>query len=542
MRSPLTPVVLALALVGAACSRGPAPVEPVPGGVAKEGPRFVFAQGNEPRTLDPGLITDTYGSFFAQNLFEGLLVWDAAGQTTKPGAAERYELSPDGTTWTFHLRRDAIWSNGDPVTATDFLVAWRRVLNPEFGSDYASLLYPIKGARALAEGDVVDAATLGVTVQDRFTLVVELDAPTPWFDAIVAHHVTSPVNSGALKRHGYAWWQPGRIVVNGPFNLHRWTPGESIVLRRNGYYHAADAVKLWEVEARLVTDPAEVVRMYEAGELHWTGHSGLLPPGRLAELAARPDARSSAELGTAWLWVNTDHGPLADPRVRRALGMALDRGALAAVLGPGDIVSERMIPPGMPDYTAPDVPAPNVDEAQALLTQAGFPSGEGFPPLELAVDARPVHARLAELVAAQWSERLGIEVTTYVRDYGAHAEAVRTGAYQVGRGGWLGDYPDASSFLELLETDNALNSANWSNSSFDGLVREARRTSDPASRLRLLSQAERLAIEEAPIIPLYHFGSLSLLKPFVSGFVDNPMQVHLLRYLDVRAGATMSAG
>jgi len=528
-------------LVGPAC-QGSTLVEPSPGAKPPVS-SFAFALSDEPRTLDPGLITDTYGGFFASNLFEGLLVWDAAGQKTLPGAAERYEVSPDGKTWTFHLRREGIWSNGDTVTATDFLVAWRRVLNPSFQSDYASLLFPIKGARALAEGQEVSAATLGVEVRDRFTLVVTLESPTPWFDAIVAHHVASPVNSAALKRHGYAWWQPGRIVVNGPFQLHEWTPGESIVLRKNPYFHGATAVKLQEVIAKLVSDPEEVVRLYEAGELHWTGNAGHLPPGRLSELASRPDAHSSAELGTAWLWVNIDVAPLSDSRVRRALSLALDRTVLAQALGPGDLVTARMVPLGMPDYVPPDAPKPGDDAAKALFADAGFPRGRGFPGIELAVDSRPIHRRLAKAVAERWTHVLGIKVTTYERNYGAHAEAVRNGEYQIGRGGWLGDYPDPSSFLELLESDNALNASGWSDGGFDALVQEARRTDDASSRLRLLSRAESLLLEQAPIIPLYHFGALSLLKPYVTGFVDNPLQVHLLRYLEMTdEGPSMGAG
>jgi len=535
-------VVLLSILLLVGCGRTPAPAEPVPGD-APVGPAFVLAQASEPRTLDPGYITDTYGSFFVQNLFEGLLVWDAAGRSTVPGAAEKHEVSEDGRIWTFHLRRGAIWSNGDPVTATDFLVAWRRVLNPAFQSDYASLLYPIAGARALAEGDEVDAATLGVSVIDRFTLQVTLESPTPWFDAIVAHHITSPVNSAALKRHGYAWWQPGHIVVNGPFQLHSWTPGESIVLRKNAYFHGREQVKLAEVTVRFVEDPADVVREYESGVLHWTGSGGLLPSARLDELAARPDAQSSAELGTAWLWVNTDSGPLSDPRVRRALNLALDRTALADLLGPGDLISAHMVPPGMPGYTPLASPRPDRAAAKALLAEAGFPGGAGFPPLEIAVDSRSVHSRLAAAAAAQWSEALGIPASTYERGYAAHADAVRNGTYQLGRGGWLGDYPDPSSFLDLLETDNALNASGWSDAGFDALVQEARQTEDAASRQRLLGRAEALALDAAPLIPLYHFGSLSLLKPFVHGFVNNPMQVHLLRYLEVKSeGPSMGAG
>ena len=535
-------LVLAAALVMTSGCGTSDRFEPTPGG-AKAGPTFVYAQATEPRTLDPGLITDTYGSFFAQNLFEGLLVWNQGGNRLDPGVAESHEVSADGRTWTFRLRRDAIWSNGDAVTATDFLVAWRRVLNPQFGSDYASLLFPIKGARGLAEGDVVDASTLGVEVRDRFTLVVRLEHPTPWFDAIVAHHVAAPVNSGALKRHGYAWWQPGNIVVNGPFVLDEWTAGERIVLRRNPYYHGTANVLIDRVVARLVNDPDKVVQMYEAGELHWTGNSGLLPSGRVQELSQREDARSSAELGTAWLWLNAGSGATADPRVRKALALALDREAIAGVLGASDLVTGRLVPPGMPGYPAPGPATADLERARALLAEAGFPGGEGFPPLELAVDARPVHQRIVEVVAARWTQTLGIEVTPYVRQYGAHADAMRAGEYQVARGGWLADYPDPSSFLELMTTDHALNAANWSNSGYDALVSEAAQTEDPDSRLRLLGKAERILLEESPIIPLYHFGSLSLLKPWVAGFTDNPMQVHLLRYLSLTpTGPSMSAG
>ena len=302
-----------------------------------------------------------------------------------------------------------------------------------------------------------------------------------------------------------------------------------------------DAILIGGLQGSLFTD--EVVELYEKGELHWTGNSGLLPSGRLTELSKREDARSSAELGTAWLWLNVTEGPTSDKRVRQALSLAIDRSAIAAVLGPSDVVSARLVPPGMPGYSSPEPASSDLDKARALLADAGYPGGEGFPALELAVDARPVHQRIAEVVAARWTEALGLEVTPYVRQYGAHADAMRSGQFQVARGGWLGDYPDPSSFLELLGGDNSLNDSGWSNTGYDALVQEAARTEDPASRLRLLAKAERLLLEEAPIIPLYHFGSLSLLKPYVAGFTDNPLQVHLLRYLSVSpSGPSMTAG
>ncbi len=508
--------------------------EPIVESHTADGPTFTFAQGAEPRTLDPGFITDTSGGFIAQNLFEGLLVWDAAGTELKPGAAARWEVSPDGRTWTFHLRPSAIWSNGDPVTATDFVLSWRRVLNPDTGSAYASLLYPVKGARELHNGDSEDPASLGVEARDRFTLVVTLNSPTPWFAAIAAHHVLSPVNTNAVKRHGYAWTRPDNIVVNGPFTLHNWVPGETIELRANPYYHAADSVRLDRVQAVFVTDPTRVLALYEEGAIQWTGHgTGLLPLDRLTELAGRPDAHSHSNLGTAWYTLNVDAAPFGDPRVRRALSLALDRAALTDVIGPASVVAKGFVPPGIPGYEADSLLRHDPDEARALLAEAGYPGGEGFPEVELAIDARNVHEQVAAWVVASWKEELGIDVTTYSRAWPAHADAMQASDFQIGRGGWLGDYPDPSTFLDLLVSDNDLNVSGWSSETYDGLCAEAARTEDPASRMRLLAQAERIVAEEAPVLPLFHFGSLTLLKPYVVGYEDNAMGVHLLRYIEL---------
>lgn len=498
------------------------------------GPTFTFAQGEEPRTLDPGLITDTSGGFIASNLFEGLLVWSADGTELHPGAAERWEVSPDGRTWTFHLRESAIWSNGDPVTAADFVSSWRRVLNPGTGSAYASLLYPVRGARALHLEQARDPATLGVEARARYTLVVHLENPTPWFAAIAAHHVLSPVNTSAVKRHGYAWTRPDNIVVNGPFILGDWIPGEKIVLARNQYYHSAASVKLERVEAVFVTDPERVLALYDAGELQWTGHgTGLLPLERLDELAARPDAHSSNRLGTAWYAFNTSVEPLGDARVRQALTLALDRSQLAPIIGPASVVAPGFVPPGIPAYDGASAGEPDVEAARALLAAAGFPGGEGFPKLELAVDARNVHEQVAAWVVQTWKTELGIEVEVYSRSWPVHADAMQAGEFQIGRGGWLADYPDPSSFLDLFHSGNALNTAGFSSGVFDGLCEEATRTEDPASRMRLLRQAEGVLLEELPVLPLFHFGSLTLLKPHVLGYHENALGVHLLRYLEL---------
>jgi oligopeptide transport system substrate-binding protein len=495
---------------------------------------FTFNQGLEPRTLDPAAITDTHSAFIAGSLFEGLLVWNAAGDALEPGIASSYEVSDDGRQYTFTLREDAIWTNGDPVAAADFVVAWRRLLNPDLGSPYASLLYPIKGARELHRGLVRDAGVLAVEARDRHTLLVGLLHPTPWFPAIVAHTVTAPINPRAVKRHGYAWTEPENIVVNGPFTLESWTPGHELVLARNRYYHSVEEVRLAGVIARVDMGPERVVEMYESGQIMWTGRAtGALPLDQLVDLAKRPDAHVQAQLGTSWYYLNTSEPPLSDLRVRQALHLSLDRKALGSILGPSGLATSGYVPPGMGDYRYPAPRSYDPQGARALLAEAGYPGGEGMPPLELAVDARNLQEQVAAWVAESWRRELGIEVNLFARRWAAHWEAVEQGNFQVARGGWLGDYPDPSTFLDLFLSDNELNRSQWGSASYDELVREAGRTVDPASRRRLLSAAERQLVQQLPAIPVFHFSSVSLVSPRVGGYVDNPLDMHLLRYISL---------
>ncbi len=499
---------------------------------------FTFAQGPEPRTLDPAAITDTHSAFVAGSLFEGLLVWNASGDTLQPGAASGYEVSADGRQYTFTLREGAIWSNGDPVAAADFVVSWRRLLNPDLGSPYASLLYPIKGARELHRGQVRDASSLRVEARDRLTLIVELESPTPWFPAIVAHTITAPINPRALKRHGYAWTRPENIVVNGPFTLESWTRGHELVLVRNRYYHSSSEVALDRVIARVDMSPERVVEMFDSGQILWTGRaSGSLPLGQLGALSKRPEARVQAQLGTSWYYLKTSAPPLSDSRVRKALDLSLDRAGLATILGPSGLATSGYVPPGMPDYRYPAARSFDPHGARALLAAAGFPAGEGFPPLELAVDARNLQEQVAAWVADSWRRELGIEVNIFARRWGAHWEALEQGAFQVGRGGWLGDYPDPSSFLELFLSDNELNRSEWGSPSYDELILEASRTTDPSSRKRLLSAAERQLVQALPALPVFHFSSVSLVNPKVRGYIDNPLDMHLLRYISLGEGS-----
>ncbi len=270
------------------------------------------------------------------------------------------------------------------------------------------------------------------------------------------------------------------------------------------------------------------------GQVHlWKHHPGSLPLSRLGELALRPDAHQQPRLGTAWYALNADNEALRDPRVRRALLLSLDRAQLAALLGPSGVVATGLVPPGVTDYEAPKGLPFDSEQARNLMGEAGFAGGEGFPPLELSVDARNLHERVAAWAVESWKRELGIDASVFTRAWPAHVEAMNTGAYQVARGGWAADYRDPATFLELFHSDNELNDTAWSSDTYDRLIEEASRTTDGGSRLRLLSQAERILLDEAPVLPLFHFSSVSLVKPYVGGFEDNPLGVHLLKYLSL---------
>jgi oligopeptide transport system substrate-binding protein len=497
-----------------------------------EGPELVYFHGPEPGTIDPGLVTDTYGAYLAQNLFEGLTVWDETAQGVKPGVAESWELSPYPRVYTFHLRADARWSDGSPVIAGDFVAAWLRVLDPANQAGFATLLYVIEGAREIHTGEAADVAGFGARAADDHTLVVTLEAPAPYFLELTADAMMLPVNPECVKKHGWTWTLPGNIVVNGPFQLATWKPNDRLILERNPQYWDASSIQLSRAIALTSPPEAGLLESFRAGRLHWTGFAGdTIEVDQWPSMASDPGYREHATLHTGYVIFNARRWPFDDALVRQAFAAAIDRERVAAH-GRRE-ATERLVPAGMTSYdTPPGIPY-DPERARGLLAEAGYPRGEGFPAVEISVDTQAANVSAMREVALLWTEELGVDVRVYEREWRVQYEMVREGRFDVARGAWIADYPDPINFLEIYRSDSQLNFPGYDDPIFDAFVEEAQQTADAGSHDRLLHSAEARLLEQVPIVPLYHELSRTLVAPTVRGYEDNLLDVHLLRYLSV---------
>ena len=506
---------------------------------------FTFINGSEPKSLDPHLVTGQPEGRLVSAIFERLVRWDPATLEVVPGLAARWEVSDDGTRYTFHLR-EATWSDGVPITADTVAKSWRRLLDPATGAEYSSQLFAVKGAEAFATGKASDfEAAVGVRVVDARTLAVELSAPTPYFLHVCGFYPLAPVPLHAIARHGSpGWTKPGRIVASGAYTLGFRRLRDRVRLVKNERYHAADSVRLGVVDALAVDSATTALALYETAQVDW---STALPPFAVRELAARaaPDLRRSPELTIGFYRLNTNRPPLDDARVRRALALSIDRERIvAAVFGPGERPSRSFVPPGIDTatgYEPVECEGENVPEARQLMAEAGFAGGRGFPKITISFNADEGHQMVAELVQSQWKERLGIDVGLEAMEWGSFLDAQGRLDYWVGRAGWGADYVDPNTFLDLFTSTNANNQTGFSSSRYDDLIARAAKATDRDARNAIFREAESLLLLELPVIPLYVRSSRNLVAPWVKGFVGNPLDWHPIESLDVDRPAREAA-
>jgi ABC-type oligopeptide transport system substrate-binding subunit len=466
-------------------------------------------------TLDPGLANDATSGTVIGQLFSGL-VEHTPDMGIVPGVAARWEVLEGGTRYVFHLRDDVRWSDGLPVTAHDFEYAWKRILDPATGSNFAPVLFDIRGARAYHEGLVPEPETVGVRAQDDRTLVVELEAPAGYFLQLVAYGM--PVPRHAAERWGTAWTDPGKMVCNGPFALADWRPGEKLVLERNPLYYGRWAGNLERVELTLV--PAgewlPALEDYEADRADWFIFSVTSPEEMdLVRERHKREYVSFPSASTGYLAFDVTCPPFADRRVRWALALATDRQALveAALGGYRSPATGGFVPPGMPGHV-PGIALPHDPERAAeLLASAGYPGGQGFPEVELLANLH--FQSLCEHLQAQWREHLGVEVGWRVMDWSDLLGRLDRGpAPPMFLMGWMGDYPDPDSFLRVAVQLHAA----WGPEPYLDLVGRAQRSTDQAERMKLYARAERLLAEDAPLLPLVYDRDHILLKPWVRNY------------------------
>lgn len=518
-------LVLGFALAG--CTRRETPVET---GIRDQ----VLHRGNlsEPKDLDPHIVTGVSEHNILAALLEGLVTENPESLAPAPGVAESWIVSDDGLQYTFQLRPDAKWSNGDSVTAADFVFSYRRVLSAGLGSPYAYMLYCLKNAKAYHQGAIADFSDVGVTARDPHTLEIMLEGPVPYFLSLLSHFTWYPVHPPTILQHGNIdqlgtkWTRPGSFVGNGPFALQAWEPGNRIVVAKNETYWDSDHVRLREIHFYPIGDHQIEERTFRAGQLHITG---TVPIDRVAHYRTnRPDVlRVVPYLGCYYYLFNVGRPPLDDVRVRRALAMAIDRTQIVrSVTRGGEDEAYSFTPPGTAGYSC-DARLPNdPGQARRLLTEAGYPGGEGFPRLELLYNTSDAHSRIAQAVQQMWKTNLHIDVELVNMEWKVYLAQTIERKYDIARAGWIGDYVDPNTFLDLWVTGAGNNRTGWSNPKYDRLIEMASQTADDTTRFEAFRQAETILLQEAPIVPIYFYRSKSLVHPAVRGWYPNILDRH----------------
>lgn len=505
-------------------------------GCARQEPKadIVIINGNEPESLDPAIVTGISEMRLTKALFEGLVRLEGVHGRPAPGLAERWDISNGGKTYTFHLRTNAVWSTGEPISSGDVLYSWRRALSPETAADYAGQLFYIKNAEDFYLGKIKDPSLIGVRAPDAFTVEVELDAPLAFFLDLCCFTTLAVVPQKVIERYGDRWLNAHPLPVSGPYELGAWRPNDKVRLIRNPRYWAAAQTRNEIIDVLPVGNPNTALNLYQTGMADIVWDKDLVPTELLDVLMKRPDFHSYDYLGTWFYRFNVTRAPLNDARVRRAFALATDKERLTRKLvRGGEKPATHFVPNGVANYTSP--PGLEYDSAagRALLAEAGFPAGKGFPRLEYAFyagagGAGKLQAKLGVELQQMWRENLGIEIDLRQIERKIFYSVQSHLQYDISASSWVGDYNDANTFLDLFMSNGGNNRTGWQNEKYDAWLREANAQTDLQKRARIFQQAERLLVsEEAPIVPVYFYIGFNYFKPDrVGGVSQNLLDEH----------------
>jgi oligopeptide transport system substrate-binding protein len=486
----------------------------------------------EPLDLDPHVIVAFTDTNIAYTLFEGLTKLDGITSKAVPAGAESWEVSPDGLVYTFHLRPGGRWSNGDPVTAEDYVYSFHRILTPAFGALYSYMLWPIRNAEAFNSGRITDFALVGVKALDRGTLQLTLDKPTPYLPALASHNTWLPVHKPVIERFGRMdekgtrWTRPGNLVGNGAFTLSEWIPNGRIVVEKNPLYWDAANVRLHSIEF-YPFEKYEVEELnYRSGQLHVTYS---LPVAKIESYQAHVprDLMVSRILSSFYLFVNVNRPPFDNVKLRLALAHAVSREAIARDISKDTYPAAHCLtPPDCGGYTCRSGISDDFDLARRLLAEAGYPGGRGLAPFEVECYETEISLRTLEAVQATWLKELGVHMTIAQMEQKTLFQNQQDRNYTVSFSAWIADYPDPLTFLGTLVTGNGNNWSGWSNTEYDRLIEESTETSDNARRMEIFQKAEALLLSEAPLIPLSFQSQVYAMSPVVHGYTTSLVGFH----------------
>jgi oligopeptide transport system substrate-binding protein len=557
------------------------------GGAGEDPNTLVINNSTEPQTLDPALEKGQPEYHVTLALYEGLTVYDPKDLSVKPGVAEKWEVSDDGTVYTFHLR-PAKWSNGDPVTAQDFEWSWKRVLDPSLASEYVEQVSTyLKNGKAYFNGAAADGTLrgwsetrpeqrakdaaglaelvqhrheapirkliesekddqvretlrkaaaeavkhddvaldqVGVKAKDERTLVVTLEAPTAYFLDLAAFFTYFPVHRKTVEAYGKDWTRPEHLVGNGPFRMRTWKVKDYILLDRNPHYWDAANVADLKLKFLPVENATTAFNLYEKGRIHWMTE---VPRDYIEELLNRPDYHTGPFLTTYFYGFNLTKGVTKEKKVRQALARAVDRQKIVKyITRAGEFPAESLVPPGLPGYEPAKTYPYDPDAAKKLLADAGYPGGKGFPKIEILYNTQDVHKKIAAAIQEMWRQTLGIEVELRNVEWKIYLDMQTRMEFDVIRRAWIADYNDPNTFLDMFTSTNGNNNTGFANPEYDRLVAAAAKERDPAKRMKLLHGAEALLMDELPIVPIYFYITKNMWKPEVQGIYDNVRDTH----------------
>ena len=520
--------------------------------------------GTEPATLDPGITATLADVNIDLQVFDGLTRIDSKN-VPQPAIAKSWTISKDGKTYLFTLR-DAEWTDGTPVTADDFEYAWKRALSPDLASAYAWQLYYVKGGEAFntsikvdskyyvqavdakgepltkKEGDTDGAVPdmtkeidpskdVGVKAVDAKTLQVDLESPTPYFLSLTAFPTYMPVCKAVVSTNDKWAADVKTCVTDGPFTLTQWSHNDKMVFVKNPTYWDKDKVKLTKITYLMVEDPGTALSMYQSGQLDAAAY---VPVSELPKLVASGDVTIFPYVGTGFYRINVTKKPFNDVRVRKALLLAINRAGIASILGGGKKPALAFIPPGIPDalpgsdfrtvggsfYKDNDIAT-----AKALLAQAGYPNGKGFPAFTILFPGVSAYKVIAEAIQQMWKKNLGITCTVKLEETGVFVNDCKNLNYSVANGEWIADYTDPTTFLDSYITGSGNNRTGWSNKSYDALIAKAKVTVDPKARMAILHAEEKILMTDLPILPIYSDSNPLLVSKHIKNFSMTPLGV-----------------
>lgn len=498
--------------------------------------------GQELQGLDPHLITGISEINVLSSLFEGLVGQHPKNLSPVPAVAESWTVSDDGKTYTFRIRDGTTWSNGEAIRSKDFAFAYQRILTPKIAAPNAYLLYVIKGAKRYHLGEA-QWENVGIQAADDKTLVIHLQNPTPYFLKMLSHPAWFPLNEAELSSHGNPfernddWTRAGTLVSNGPFLLEDWRVNEYLSVVRNSLYWDNSTNKLNQIYFYPTESRDAEERSFRGGQLHLTES---LPVSKVGYYRDRNDPTIQIDpyLGTLYLQLNTRKPPLSDPRVRTAMSLVIDRSFIVDQITQGmQVPTWSFTPEGIDGYESGITESRTLEDAKRLLEDAGFPNGEGFPELTYLYNTSENNKAVAEALQQMWQRTLGIKVILINQEWKVFSQSRETGDFDILRSSWIGDFVDPSSFLDVWTSESGNNFTAWTSAHYDSFLYQSRVVKSQSDRFEYFKTAEKLLIQEQPIIPIYFYTSVYLKHPAVKGHYPTLLNYHPWKHIYLESSA-----